>query len=298
MTDTSSFAAPAALCQNYSDIVEFGSGSHGVLYRATQMSSGRQVVLKKISKSSPPKRIRLEIEAGTRLRGVQGVPYFHNHYEDNENMWLALDCVEGNDLLTWMENSDFSPVPEKMVKHIATHIVRILHRVHNAGFAHKDIKLENIIYNDKTRQVSLIDFGLCFNMRKEQTCRDFAGSKEYAAPEMLISRSAFCPKKVDVWALGVTLYALFFGMFPFSTDAKSEERMLRSKKHPIVHFPNSKVSAEAKDLLAKMICVDASARIQADQILSHPFFGQKSGSRPGSRNNSPRMPSAASEREV
>jgi len=274
---------PSVLTQSYTDVSPFSSGSQGILYRATQIGSGRQVVLKKISKALPQKRIRTEIEAGTRLRGIQGVPYFHNHYEDSENVWLALDRADGQDLLTWMENTDFQAIPEKTVRHIATFVVRILHKVHQTGFAHKDIKLENIIYNETSKQVALIDFGLCFNMRKEQTCRDFAGSKEYAAPEMLLSRAAFCPKKVDVWALGVTLYALLFGMFPFPTDAKSEEKMLRSKKHPIVRFPRDEVSTEAKDLLSKMICNDPASRIDASALLSHPWFQTQ---RPGRGRNS------------
>jgi len=288
---------PATLLQSYSDIVEFSSGSHGILYKARQNGTERSVVLKKISKSIPHRRTRLEIEAGSRLRGIQGIPHFHNHFEDNDNTWLAIDRAEGHDLLTWMEAGDFQPIPEKTVRHIATHIVRILHRVHQHGFAHKDIKLENIIFDDKTKQVCLIDFGLCFNMKKEQVCRDFAGSKEYASPEMLLSRSSFCPKKVDVWALGVTLYALLFGMFPFPTNAKSEEKMLKSRRHPIVRFsPRDKVSAEAKDLLGKMLCNDAATRIEADQLIHHPWFQNKMKIQGKPR--SPTMPSAASEREV
>jgi len=289
-----SVVPPAQLVQNYSDISPFSSGSHGVLYKATQNVTGRQVVLKKISKSLPPRRIRCEIEAGTRLRGVQGIPYFHNHYEDSQDVWLALDRADGLDLLTWMEDSDFTPVSESTVKHIATFVIRILNKVHQHGFAHKDIKLENILYNEKTRQVNLIDFGLCYNMRKEQTCRDFAGSKEYASPEMLLSRSSFCPKKVDVWALGVTLYALLFGMFPFPTDAKSEQQMHKTKKHPVVRFPRDKVSPEAKDLLAKMMNNDASSRIDADQLLNHCWFkGGKSV-----QNTTPRPTPATQEREA
>jgi serine/threonine protein kinase len=58
--------------------------------------------------------------------------------------WLALDRADGLDLLTWMENSDFTPVNENTVKHIATFVIRILNKVHQHGFAHKDIKLENV----------------------------------------------------------------------------------------------------------------------------------------------------------
>lgn len=263
---------PFSISQSYTDIAAFNSGSQGVLYCGVQKSSGRPVVLKRIPKTVSSKRIRLEIEAGTRLRGIQGIPHFHESVDQNDCVWLIFDRADGQDLLSWMENDDFQSPPETVVRHIATHLIRILYKVHQAGFAHKDIKLENIVYNPKTKFVWLIDFGLSFNIKKEPSCRDFAGSREYASPELLFSRNAFCAKKVDVWALGVTLYALLFGMFPFPTDERNENRMLRNKRHPQLVFPDADVSKEARDLLSSMINVDANKRIEASQLLTQPWF--------------------------
>jgi len=276
----SALEVPFVISQGYSDVVAFNSGSQGTLYSASQRSSGRQVVLKRIPKSVAIKRVRLEIEAGIRLRGVQGIPHFHESFDQSDCTWLVFDRADGIDLLTFMENSDFEPTPENVVRHIATHVIRILSKVHQAGFAHKDLKLENIMYNPKTKYVWLIDFGLSYNMKKEPNCKDFAGSKEYASPEMLLSRNTFCPKKVDVWALGVTFYALLFGMFPFPHDEQSEGKMHKTKRHPRLTFPESTVSKEATDLLGRMICTDATHRMEASQLLSHAWFAAGKGRGP------------------
>lgn len=169
---------PFVISQGYSDVVAFNSGSQGTLYSASQRSSGRQVVLKRIPKSVAIKRVRLEIEAGIRLRGVQGgspnhplqciiigdlpslgIPHFHESFDQSDctvrlevsslhsmtkMQWLVFDRADGIDLLTFMENSDFQSTPENVVRHIATHVIRILSKVHQAGFAHKDLKLENV----------------------------------------------------------------------------------------------------------------------------------------------------------
>jgi len=280
---------PVALRENYTELIEFGAGTHGIMFRSSQRVSGQQVIVKKVSKELPLKRIRTEIEAGTRLRGVSGIPHFHQYYEEPTSTWLVFDVAEGQDLLTWMEADNFRPAPEKTVRHIAMQIVRILCRVHQTGFAHKDIKLENIVYNSKDKQVHLIDFGLSYNMRREPLCRDFAGSKEYAAPEMLFSRSSFCPKKADVWSLGVTLYAMLFGMFPYPTDDEGSQRMMKTKRYPDLTFPRDRVSAEAKELLELMLNPNANERIDPKDLLTHPWFHYRSGS----RNNSPAMKSPA-----
>lgn len=121
----------------------------------------------------------------------------------------------------------------------------------------------------------MLDFGLCYSFRngRENLCCDFAGSREYAPPEIILTSSSFSSIKADVWSLGVTIYALLFGCFPFGFDSKSAEQMMISGRHPEVTFPaHVNVCSEAVDLVKKMLEVNPEKRIDVQSMRLHPWF--------------------------
>jgi len=260
--------------QYYPDAKPLSSGTHGTIFIATDPETGGKVILKRLEKSGDCERHFKEIEVGVKLRGVQHVAFFHRFFETEEHMWLVFDHAEGVDLLTWMEEYDFEPVPDVTVRQIAGQLITTLSNVHEKGVAHKDIKLENLILDPNSGIVTLIDFGLAYSFRKgrQHLCQDFAGSREYAAPEIILTYGPFSAVKADIWSLGVTLYALLFGCFPFGFDAKTAETMISTGRHPEVTFPESEVSEEAIDLLSKMLQVDPDQRIDMESINAHPWF--------------------------
>lgn len=89
--------------------------------------------------------------------------------------------------------------------------------MHQEGIAHRDIKLENVLV-DEEFNVKLIDFGFAVEPRgpMESTV---VGTPNYISPEQLTSKH-YDPCKADVWALGVLLYFLVTGYFPFRGDTK------------------------------------------------------------------------------
>jgi MAP/microtubule affinity-regulating kinase len=69
------------------------------------------------------------------------------------------------------------------------------------------------------------------------------------APELII-RISYDPNKMEVWALGICLYKLLTGKFPFT--GKSDEELNRNLKEKVVNYPDY-LSAEATELLQKML---------------------------------------------
>lgn len=85
--------------------------------------------------------------------------------------------------------------------------------LHSSGYAHRDLKLSNILIPDGNR-VKLIDFG--FSTGTNSPSKLYCGTPSYMAPE-LVNRKVYMPKLIDVWALGVILYRLMTGNYPFGS---------------------------------------------------------------------------------
>lgn len=78
---------------------------------------------------------------------------------------------------------------------------------------HRDIKLENLLLGTN-KQLKIIDFGLCSEWAPGKLLRVHCGSPSYAAPE-IVGRKSYLGPPVDVWSLGVVLFAMACGYLPF-----------------------------------------------------------------------------------
>ena len=83
--------------------------------------------------------------------------------------------------------------------------------------SHRDLKPENLLI-DKNNNIKLIDFGLSNTMKDSQSLKTACGSPNYAAPE-IISGRLYSGSEVDVWSLGIILYAMLIGTLPFDDDS-------------------------------------------------------------------------------
>jgi serine/threonine protein kinase len=134
--------------------------------------------------------------------------------------------------------------------------------------AHRDIKLENFLLENKTNKIYLIDFGLCFIAEKKDTAEDFVGSQHYIAPEVKQLKE-YCPFKADVYSLGVVLYAMVFCRIPYFFNW--------GKDWGKVRFPTGlpKIYQPVKDLLEKMLWPYPLERISLQGITKHPWIADK-----------------------
>lgn len=137
---------------------------------------------------------------------------------------------------------------------------------HHHGIAHRDIKPDNILFNNYN-ELKLADFGSAECFGNGGLMSGIVGTPYYVAPEVLAGRDY--NETVDVWSAGVILYIMLAGIPPFYGESAQEifEAVLRAN----LRFPRklfSSVSAEAKDLLRRMLCKDVSRRFSAHQVLS------------------------------
>jgi serine/threonine protein kinase len=102
-------------------------------------------------------------------------------------------------------------LPEDICYKIFAQIVAGVDFMHQLNFAHRDLKMTNILI-DNNLVVKIIDFGFACNSGKIQNM--YCGTPSYMPPE-IVQRSSYLSKPVDVWTLGCVLYKLVTGEYPF-----------------------------------------------------------------------------------
>jgi formylglycine-generating enzyme required for sulfatase activity len=196
---------------------QLGEGGMGRLYLAEQESLGRRVALKIVKpelRASPTavERFRREAFAVAKLQHPNIVRVIATG-EDAGVVFLAMELVPGRGLDELIEEAG-GPLPWRRVAGWIRAVAAALAYAHDSGVLHRDVKPANIRITPDDRPV-LVDFGLARDERwsGQTLTRAFAGSPLYAAPEQLASRKV--DGRVDVYALGVTLFEAVTGRLPF-----------------------------------------------------------------------------------
>jgi calcium-dependent protein kinase len=184
------------------------------------------------------------------------------------------------------------PLPEKAVRVIASRLLGALAYLHARGIVHRDLKPDNVfLASGDFNDIVLADFGLACVLPVAEGPGKAVGSPNYVGPE--IWEGGGLTEKVDIWALGVTVYGLLLGGFPYVLHPGAEpidlirEAMLELSQGPV---PDG-ISKECWGVLLQMLTIDPAKRIGAAAALGHAWFTTHS-SRPKENSGDSQTPSA------
>ncbi|KAK6460588.1 kinase-like domain-containing protein [Scheffersomyces coipomensis] len=188
---------------------------------------------------------------------------------------IVLEYASGGELFDYILHHKY--LKENVAKKLFAQLVSGVDYMHSKGLIHRDLKLENLLL-DKHKNVIISDFGFVnsYNKDKNDFMKTSCGSPCYAAPELVLTQSPYEGRKVDIWSLGVILYAMLSGYLPFDDDPENEDGSDIVKlyhyicKTPLT-FPEY-VSPLARDLLRKIIVPDPKRRINLNEIRNHPWL--------------------------
>ncbi|KAJ5084363.1 hypothetical protein NUU61_008942 [Penicillium alfredii] len=243
-----------------------GKGSFGKVYLAShKLTNGSKVVLKSSSKEDT--NLAREIHHHRQFLH----PHIARLYEvvvTESLVWLALEYCPGDELYNYLLRH--GPLPVEKVKRIFTQLVGAVAYVHSKSCVHRDLKLENILL-DKHENVKLCDFGFTREYEgKASYLQTFCGTICYSAPEMLKGEK-YAGEKVDVWSLGIILYALLAGELPFDEDDDQVTKTRILSEEPTF---NDKFPEEAKALINLLLSKRPLIRPSLEDILAHPFLAE------------------------
>ena len=194
-------------------------------------------------------------------------PYFGHYY-------LIMDYAEKGDLVNYIEQKKNN---ENEAKKLIKQILNGYEEIINCGFIHRDLKPENIlIMNDNTLKIT--DFGFCEKM--DCVSSKLIGTEGYMPPEV-ITNGTLIPEKIDIFSLGVILFLLVAGEFPFEDPNKDDEFYKYIIEENWDEYwklidPDNKFSQEFKNLIQGMICYEPNKRLNIEEIKSSKWFNNKS----------------------
>ena len=201
-------------------------------------------------------------------------------FQTPERIYYVTPFIKGGDLYHKLKSEIF--FKEDLVRFYAAQIAVALQYLHNLEITYRDLKPENILL-DEDGYIKLCDFGSSVIIRGTEKVKNFAGSPEYAAPEIITysGHNFMC----DWWSLGILIYELLYGNTPFFNMDKT--RMYDLINTGAISFPkfiqiegeekprNYKVSEDAKNIISKFLEKDPGTRLGRkglDEIKKHPFF--------------------------
>jgi len=249
-------------------ISELGKGGYSIVYLVRHKMSGDKYALKcamKFNKGKDrSKRIRQEISVLEDLRH-HGIIRLRGWFEDEENIYLVLEYITGRDLSKYFRQD----LPDKKTTaNIIHQIVRSLKYCHRKGIVHRDIKLENILIDSKMR-IKLTDFGLCaIKSGDGDYFYDEVGTARYISPELLEEKGY--NESVDVWGIGIILFMLLTGKYPF--DGSKRKSIFRRILHKDIDYEKYHLTKDEIHLLKRLLCKNPRYRIQLDDISKHQWI--------------------------
>ena len=201
-------------------------------------------------------------------------------FQTPERIYYVTPFIKGGDLYHKLKSEIF--FKEDLVRFYTAQIAVALQYLHNLEITYRDLKPENILL-DEDGYIKLCDFGSSVIIRGTEKVKNFAGSPEYAAPEIITysGHNFMC----DWWSLGILIYELLYGNTPFFNMDKT--RMYDLINTGAISFPkfiqiegeekprNYKVSEDAKNIISKFLEKDPGTRLGRqglDEIKKHPFF--------------------------
>ncbi|XP_065511402.1 serine/threonine-protein kinase SBK1-like [Caloenas nicobarica] len=205
---------------------ELGRGSYGHVVLAEPRGGGPAVVLKVLPKARTGRRAFLrELSIARRVSGHPGcLRALPPAFEAARLFAFALELAPAGDLCGLLTPGE--GLPERLVKRVAAQLAGALDFVHGRALVHRDVKLDNVLLWDREcRRVKLGDFGLARPRGCPVGPAAAGGALPHAPPELrrLRGRQRLrLEPSVDVWALGVLIFCLATGCFPWAAAAHSD----------------------------------------------------------------------------
>lgn len=188
-------------------------------------------------------------------------------FSDKGTYIIVMELIKGITLLDFI--NQFGKIDEQEASRIFAQIVDAFYYLQDdhINVVHRDVKLENIML-DENSNVRVIDFGFSKSLNdQKELLKTQCGSYPYSAPELL--KNSPYTKAVDVWSLGVLLFAMINGSLPF------EDTNMKKLANKILYTDPKfldDVSQPCVDLISRMLEKNPDKRANLKEVKEHEWM--------------------------
>ena len=255
---------------NYVLLYEIGKGTFSKVEKAFHIITEQEVAVKVLEKDEIEDKIDIE----RILREIEilkkvihpNICQLYETYSTVHNFYIMMEHITGGDLFDYISDNNY--LSENKSCRLFRQLISVIEYLNELGISHRDIKLENILLDDKHENLKLIDFGLSNYFSESKLLKSSCGSPCYASPEML-SGIPYLGITTDLWSSGIVLYSMLAGSLPF--DDQELYELYKQIKLGKFYLPST-LSLEAIDLLKRILNIDPTKRISLDEIKNHKWF--------------------------
>jgi serine/threonine protein kinase len=270
---------------------ELGCGAFGRVFGGIIKTDGTPFAVKVVEKNKLTETGLMSIKNEAAITATISHPNIIKFYyiTDTINcLSIYMELFPGGDLLNYINRFEY--ISECNAYRIFRQLTKAVKYLHSNSIVHRDIKLDNLLYNNENdMRVVLADFGLATKREKNDPLFTVAcGTPNYLAPEIL-NEGKFDGYASDIWAMGVTLFALVAGRYPFTNDVgytgvtgtngctcyTGDESSLAGLYHNIrecnIEYPTH-ISENCSDLLHWMFIYGYKSRIDINLVKQHPWM--------------------------
>lgn len=287
----------AGAVPGYRLLHEVHRGGQGVVYLAVQASTGRRVAVKVLSRTGSAAglvRFEREVEALSALKHPNIVT-IHDCGRDHDHVYLVMDYIDGRPLDVYVA-AEQPPLRDTVA--LIARICEAVNAAHLRGVIHRDLKPANILV-DEQGEPRVLDFGLAkligdpssggISIPAMTMTGQFVGSLPWASPEQADGRGVDVDIRSDVYSLGVVLFQVLTGRFPYDVSVGFAE----VARH-IVHTPpvrpstiNAEIDRELETIILRCLAKEPERRYQSAGELARDLRRYLAGDPIEARRDSP-----------
>lgn len=254
---------------NLSHPIPLHSSNRSIVLSVEHSCSHQNLILKCSSQNN--KWLFNEVNFLSKFSHPNIVSFVDCMFSSNGLFCLLMERVEGCSLIDLVLSggslNEFQVVP------IVIQLLEAVSFIHSKGFIHRDLKPDNMIFCPRTGVVKIIDFEFCCRLWRHEfgplkfNHKHKCGTFEYLAPE--VHKGSYGGPKSDVWSLGVSIFILVTGSFPFSQKDLNDKWWMNSEwKVPKV----DNLSEMGNDFLGRCLEIDPKERASIDELIELPWL--------------------------
>ncbi len=276
MEDRPGLAVPDLSYYGYKVLSVAGQGRFGLVVSAATINpasgSPASVAIKLIERSSIREESAVDMQREIANHATMKHPFIIQLkvFLSTTHLCLVME-LGAMTLLSYVESQPGQCLTEEAARHFMRQLLVGLDYMHRLGVANRDLKLENVLltYQGSKLVAKLSDFGYSKH-HKHSTARSSVGTPGYSAPEVIVGGIGYDAQATDIWSLGVVLYIMIAGRFPFDINSQTwSQDIMQGAFLPLSDRPN--LSQAVQNLLGRMLEPIPRKRATLAEIMQHEW---------------------------